>query len=120
MPLILKKSLAQSNFVQSLIQKGAAQLKQVLVDWENHKLNPQLVTDLCCFVESEIATSSFKGSDIDRTALVTQIMIQVFGELTDAEKTFVETTIQFSLDHGLVKKSSVFGKLLSVASSLLL
>ena len=117
----VRKSLQQSNFVTGLVLKGALAVKQTLHDWENHKLNPQLITDICRFVEDEIESSSFKGgSDIDKSQVVINIVAQLFGDLTESDKAFLDSTIAFAMDHGLVKKSSLFGKVLSTVVQLLI
>ena len=117
MPLIVKKSLGQVQFVKSVIQKGSCQVKE-LIDFADHKLSPQLVTDLCRFVEAELGSSKYK--DVNRTELVKAIMIDAFGgDFSESEKQFLDETIQFALDHNLIKKSSILGKALTFVGSLL-
>ena len=116
----VRKSLATTNFVQSLITKGGLAVKQELVSWENEKLNPQLVTDICRFVQDEVASSAFKANtDIDKTQIVHSIMAQLFGDLTDSEKAFVEGIINFAMDHNLVTKKSLLSSVLTCASTFL-
>ena len=40
--IVLKKSLAQENYVKSLVVKGTCQVKENVIDYDQHKLDPQL------------------------------------------------------------------------------
>ena len=48
--LKLQNSLAKTNYVKTLVVKGTCAVKE-LVDYGDHKLNPQLVNDLMNFLE---------------------------------------------------------------------
>jgi len=111
--LKIKKTLALTNFVQQTVQKAVVQTKETLLDWESHKLNPELLRAIMEFVELEIRGSKYRGQDIDRTALVKEIFTQLFGELADTEVTAIESGIQFVIDHSMLKKGSLCGKILS-------
>jgi hypothetical protein len=39
--IVLKKSLAQENYVKALVVKGTCQVKENVIDYEQHKLDPQ-------------------------------------------------------------------------------
>ena len=106
MPIKLLKSLAKSNFVKSLIQKGSIEIKSIM-DFEEHKLNPQLITDLVNFIELEVLKSKFSSTDLDKSGIVTEIMKQCFPEITESDLSFVENTITFLLDNKLVKKTHI-------------
>jgi len=118
MPLKVRKSLGVSQFVKTVVTKGSCQIKE-LIDYESHKLSPQLVTDLCTFVEAEIGASKYKGEEIDRAELVKAIMKDVFPDFSDQEMAFLDEAIQFTLDHNLISKKSCLGKALSFVQSVL-
>ena len=107
--LKLKKSLAKVNYVKNLIIKGTCEIKE-LVDYENHKLNPQLINDLMNFLELEISKGKFSKEDFDKSKILQDIMISVFGELSETEIQWLENHIQYILDNKLVKKNTFFLK----------
>ena len=47
--IVLKKSLAQENYVKTLVVKGVCQVKEKVIDYEQHKLDPQLVNCIMNF-----------------------------------------------------------------------
>ena len=53
--LKFKKSLAKENYVKNLVIKGTCQVKENVIDYDQHKLDPQLVNDLMIFIENEIS-----------------------------------------------------------------
>ena len=47
--------VAKENYVKTLVIKGACQVKENVIDYDQHKLNPQLVNDIMNFIEKEIS-----------------------------------------------------------------
>lgn len=112
-----KKTLALEQFVKTLIVKGVCEIKE-LVDYETQKMNPQLVTDILTFVESQVQQSKFKGK-IDKKQLVLDILATCY-ELSEAEKSVIDTMIQHNIDNNLVKTGfSTVRFLVAVGSCLL-
>jgi hypothetical protein len=56
--LKLSNSLAKINYAKNLVIKGTCELKSI-PDYQEHKLNPQLVNDLMNFLEKEISSGKF-------------------------------------------------------------
>jgi len=105
--LKLKKSLAKVNYVKTLVIKGTCEVKE-LIDYEHHKLNPQLVNDLMNFLELEISKGKFSKEDFDKSKILHDIMISVFGELSESEIQWLENKIQYIIENKLIKKSNFF------------
>jgi hypothetical protein len=105
--LKLKNSLAKVNYVKTLVLKGTCEVKE-LVDYETHKLNPQLINDLMNFLELEISNGKFSKEDFDKSKILQDIMINVFGELSESELQWLENHIQYILDNNLIKKNTFF------------
>lgn len=101
--IVLRKTLAVESFVKSLVQRGTLEIKEI-VDFQNQKLNPQLLQDLMLFIEEEISTSKYKKQNINRSELVKTILAGVF-EFTDEEQDYLEKQITHLLDNGMLKKS---------------
>ena len=118
MPIKLSKSLAKSNFVKLLIQKGSIEIKSIM-DYEEHKLNPQLITDLVNFIELEVSKSKFSSADLDKSGIVTEIMKQCFPEIAESDLAFLENTITFLLDNNLVKKNTFLKQGLTLIKSVI-
>ncbi len=112
-----KKTLALEQFVKTLIVKGVCEIKE-LVDYETQKMNPQLVTDILTFVESQVQQSKFKGK-IDKKQLVLDILATCY-ELSEAEKSVIDTMIQHNIDNNLVKTGSSTVRFLVAVGSCLL
>jgi hypothetical protein len=104
--LKLSKSLAQENFVKTLIQKGCCEVKEI-ADYADHKLHPQLVNDLMNFVESEVSKSKFAKADIEKSQIVVEIMKQCY-DMSETDIQWVESHMQFLHDNSLVKKTTYF------------
>ena len=117
MTLKLQNSLEKSNFVKQLILKAICEIKSNLVDFQDYKLNQQLINDVINFVKSEISKSKYNKEDFDKSEIIREIMNQVFGNLTESELLILDSSIQFILDNNLVKKRSILKKSLSLASS---
>ena len=117
MTLKLQNSLEKSNFVKQLILKAICEIKSNLVDFQDYKLNQQLINDVINFVKSEISKSKYNKEDFDKSEIIREIMNQVFGTLTESELIILDSSIQFILDNNLVKKRSILKKSLSLASS---
>ncbi len=100
--LKLSKSLAQENFVKTLIQKGSCEVKEI-ADYADHKLHPQLVNDLMNFVESEVSKSKFAKADIEKSQVVVEIMKQCY-DMSETDIQWVESHMQFLHDNSLVKR----------------
>jgi hypothetical protein len=86
-----------------------------LVDFEQYKLNQQLINDVINFVKSEISKSKYSKDEFDKTEIIKEIMVQVFG-LSESELVILDASIQFILDNKLVKKRGILKKGLSLAS----
>jgi hypothetical protein len=104
--LKLKKSLAKENYVNQLVIKGTCQVKEI-VDYEKHKFDSQLIQDLMNFIESEISDGKYskKDKDFDKSNILQDILISVFGDLSETELKWLENTIQRIIDNKLVKKT---------------
>jgi len=107
--LKLKKSLANENYVNHLVIKGTFQVKEI-VDYENQKTNPQLIQDLMTFIENEISESKYtkKDKDFDKSKILQDIIISVFGDLNESEVKWLEHQVQHIIDNKLVKKTLIF------------
>ena len=118
MVLKLQNSLEKSNFIKQLILKAICEIKTNLVDFEQYKLNQQLINDVINFVKSEISKSKYSKEDFDKSEIIKEIMVQVFG-LNESELIILDASIQFILDNKLVKKRGILKKGLSLTSSVL-
>ena len=115
MVLKLQNSLEKSNFIKQLILKAICEIK-TLIDFEQYKLNQQLINDVINFVKSEISKSKYSKEEFDKTEIIKEIMSQVFGTLSETELLILDSSIQFILDNKLVKKRGILKKGLSLAS----
>lgn len=104
--LKLSKSLAQANFVKTLIQKGSCEIKEI-VDYAEHKLRPQLINDIMNFIESEVSKSKFAKAEIEKSQIVIEIMKQCY-DMSDTDIEWVESHMQYVHDNKMVKKTSYF------------
>jgi len=116
--LKLSNSLAKINYAKNLVIKGTCELKS-LPDYEEHKLNPQLVNDLMNFLEKEISSGKFSKAKFDKSAILKEIITSVFGSLTDTEIQLLETQVLYVIDNKLVKKKTFLGQFLKLAISFL-
>ena len=109
--LKLKKSLAKENYVNQLVIKGTCQVKEI-IDYENQKTNPQLIQDLMNFIEQEIAESKYtkKDKDFDKSKILHDIIVSVFGDLNESEQKWLENQVQHLIDNKLVFKKKLFLK----------
>ena len=103
--LKLKKSLAKENYSNQLVINGSCQVKEI-VDYEKHKFDSQLIQDLMTFIENEISEGKYskKNEDFDKSKILEDILISVFGDLNETELKWLENTIQHIVDNKLVKK----------------
>ena len=62
--LKLKKSLAKQNYVKNLVIKGTCQVKENVIDYDLHKLDPQLINDIMNFIEKEISQCKYLKKDL--------------------------------------------------------
>ena len=108
--IVLKKSLAQENYVKSLVVKGTCQVKENVIDYEQHKLDPQLVHCIMNFIEKEIYKSKYCKKEFDKSKILRDIIVSIFGDLNEDENKFIESTIQHIIDNKLVKKNTLFLK----------
>ncbi len=110
--LKLKKSLAKENYSNQLVIKGSCQVKEI-VDNEKHKFASQLIQDLMTFIENEITEGKYskKHEDFDKSKILQDILISVFGDLNETELKWLENTIQHIVDNKLVKKNPYFKRL---------
>ena len=108
--IVLKKSLAQENYVKSLVVKGTCQVKENVIDYDQHKLDPQLVNCIMNFIEKEISKGKYCEKEFDKSKILQDIIVSIFGELNEAENKWLESTIQHIIDNKLVKKNTLFLK----------
>ena len=110
--LTLKKTLAKENYVKNLVIKGTCQVKENVIDYDQHKLHPQLVNDIMNFIEKEISEGKYskKDKDFDKSKILQDILVSIFGDLSDSELKFYQNTIQHIIDNNLVKKNTFFLK----------
>ena len=106
--IVLKKSLAQENYVKTLVVKGVCQVKEKVIDFQDHKLHPQLVNDIMQFIEREIGKSKYCKKEFDKSKILRDIIVSIFGDLNEDENKFIESTIQHIIDNKLVKKTRFF------------
>ena len=104
--IVLKISLAIENYVKSIIVKGVCNVKESLIDYEQHKLDPQLVNDIMQFIEREIGKSKYCKKEFDKSKILRDIIVSIFGDLNEDENKFIESTIQHIIDNKLVKKKN--------------
>ena len=108
--LKLKKSLAKENYVKTLVIKGTCEVKEKVVDYEDRKFDPQLVNDLMNFIEKEISKGKYSKNDFDKSKILQDIVVSVFGNLSESELKWLENTIQHIIDNKLVKQNTLFLK----------
>ena len=108
--IVLKKSLAQENYVKTLVIKGTCQVKENVIDYEQHKLDPQLVHCIMNFIEKEIYKSKYCKKEFDKSKILRDIIVSIFGDLNEDENKFIESTIQHIIDNKLVKRNTLFLK----------
>ena len=108
--IVLKKSLAQENYVKTLVVKGTCQVKENVIDYEQHKLDPQLVNCIMNFIEREISKGKYCKKEFDKSKILRDIIVSIFGDLNEDENKFIESTIQHIIDNKLVKKNTLFLK----------
>ena len=108
--IVLKKPLAQENYVKSLVVKGTCQVKENVIDYDQHKLDPQLVNCIMNFIEKEISKGKYCKKEFDKSKILQDIIVSIFGELNEAENKWLESTIQHIIDNKLVKKNTLFLK----------
>ena len=106
--LKLKKSLAKENYVKTLVIKGTCEVKEKVVDYEDRKFDPQLVNDLMNFIEKEISKGKYSKNDFDKSKILQDIVVSVFGNLSESELKWLENTIQHIIDNKLVKQNTLF------------
>ena len=82
---MLKKSLAQENYVKTLVIKGTCQVKENVIDYADHELDPQLVNDLMNFIEKEISKGKYSKKDFDKSKILQDIIVSIFGDLSESE-----------------------------------
>ena len=71
--LKLRNSLGKVSYVQTLIQKGICEIKEI-VNHTDHKLSPQLTQDIMQFIELEISKGKFSKSNLDKSGIVSEIL----------------------------------------------
>jgi predicted transcriptional regulator len=108
--LVLKKSLAQDTYVKNLVVKTTCQVKENVIDYADHKLDPQLVNCIMNFIEKEISKGKYCKKEFDKSKILQDIIVSIFGELNEAENKWLESTIQHIIDNKLVKKNTLFLK----------
>jgi hypothetical protein len=102
--LKLKKSLAKENYVKTLVIKGTCEVKEKVVDYEDRKFDPQLVNDLMNFIEKEISKGKYSKKDFDKSKILQDIVVSVFGNLSESELKWLENTIQHIIDNDPILK----------------
>ena len=87
-------------------------LRENVIDYDQHKLDPQLVNDIMNFIEKEISQGKYskKDKDFDKSKILQDIIVSIFGDLNESELKFYENTIQHIIDNKLVKKNTLFLK----------
>ena len=108
--IVLKKSLAIENYVKSIIVRGTCQVKENLIDYQEHKLDPQLIHCIMNWIEKEIYKSKYCKKEFDKSKILRDIIVSIFGDLNEDENKFIESTIQHIIDNKLVKKNTLFLK----------
>lgn len=108
--LKLQNSLEKTNYVKTLILKAICEIKTLVVDFHQHKLNQQLINDVINFIDKEIKSSKFAKEDIDKIGIITDIMVAVFGQLSETELQILQSSIQFIIDNNLIKKRTLLKK----------
>jgi hypothetical protein len=68
--IVLKKSLAQEQYVKSLVVRGTCQVKENAIDYEQHKLDPQLVNCIMNFIEKEISKGKYCKKEFDKSKIL--------------------------------------------------
>jgi hypothetical protein len=65
------------------------------------------------FIENEITEGKYskKHEDFDKSKILQDILISVFGDLNETELKWLENTIQHIVDNKLVKKNPYFKRL---------
>ncbi len=107
--LKLKKSLAKEDYLDRLKIKAICQIKEIN-NYEKHKFDSQLIQDLMTFIEAEISDGKYskKHEDFDKSKILQDILISVFGDLNETELKWLEDTIRHIIDNKLVKKKPFY------------
>ena len=108
--IILKKSLAEENYVKTIVVQGTCKVKEKLIDYQEHKLDPQLIHSIMNWIEKEIYKSKYCKKEFDKSKILRDIIVSIFGDLNEDENKFIESTIQHIIDNKLVKKNTLFLK----------
>jgi hypothetical protein len=62
------------------------------------------------FIEKEISKGKYSKKDFDKSKILQDIVVSVFGNLSESELKWLENTIQHIIDNKLVKKNTLFLK----------
>ena len=108
--LKLKKSLAKENYVKTLVIKGTCEVKENVVDYEDRKCDPQLVNCIMNFIEKELSKSKYSKKDFDKSKILEDIVVSVWGNFSESELKWLEKHIRHVTDNNLVKKNTLFLK----------
>jgi hypothetical protein len=112
-----KNSLKQHDFVFSLIKKG----KMKVMEIENYqllKLNQELTKYVSNAIEEEMIASL--DQKVDKKEILTEIMKQVFTDLTEDELKILENQVTFLLDNKHIKKKNLLKLVYRFAKSVIL
>lgn len=100
----LKNTLKVHNIFHDLLNKVSETISK-LPDYKSLKGDPETLKLICCLVENEMSKNTSK---IDKKDLVICIVESVFGDLTENEKTNLDTQIQFLHNNGQIKKEKFY------------
>lgn len=112
----LRNSLAKDQYVKTLVQQCVCHVKE-MIDYTEHKMNPELISAVMSFINLEIANSKYAKEDFDKTQIVKQVLLAIF-ELNESELASIEQSIQFIIDNKLVAKKKLISTVLSGAKQL--
>ena len=56
------------------------------------------------FIEWEITEDKYSKKDFDKSKILQDIIVSIFGALSDSELKWLENTIQHIIDYKVVKK----------------
>ena len=62
------------------------------------------------FIEKEISKGKYSKKDFDKSKILQDIVVSVFGNLSESELKWLENTIQHIIDNKLVKQNTLFLK----------
>ena len=102
--MTFKNSVKVHNLFHDLLNR-VSDIVVKIPNYKELKGDPEILLLICNLVENMMTKNSSK---IDKKDLAICIVENIFGELTDAEKTALDTNIQFLYNNNKIKKQKFY------------